>query len=317
MQAFWNSLEGVALEYHLEQRIVLDRESEFKNLYQWSLQEFDQEGKKIGRDQIPWAWDLYFMATELTLSDAVRVEEEYQFESDDTKLVNHASQSILAKLQPGRRGHRGTHHTSYSMFGTARQISDFRLIVEELAKADAQPTCRAWGSVSYTMDFDFRDETFDDSVTFYLYVTSTTFAEYARKIQSGSINELIFRAGGVDGFYSDWSPSISTYHIKVLTDHKEHEVEMPSDSEVVLPRLGRVRQAELYLRHINELKGLPPEPDDDCAEEASPNENVGGSVFTPPAPDEDARTVALLSSLRLAAWVIASLLVLLVIRIYG
>jgi hypothetical protein len=300
------------LEYHLDHRVVLDQKPEFKNLYKWSLQELDADGKKIGRDEIPWQWDLYFTATELVLSDTLRIAHEYRLDSDDTKLVTRTNRFIRGKLQPGSPVDHPYSRPSYSMLGTTRTILSFELTIEGIAGADAEPTCRAWAGLSYTADVDFRDETFDDTIVFQLYVPSAAFADYARKIETGTIRDAIFNVGGVDGFYSDWSPSISTDHIKVLTDHKEHKVEMPSDCEIDPPRVGRVNQAELYLRCINKLDGLPSEPDEDWVEKEVAVDTASASSVSSVV--LDGRTTALLSSVRFAVWIIAALLLLLMMR---
>ncbi len=36
------------MEFHLERKIRLCEESEFKNLYEWSLQETDENGDQMG-----------------------------------------------------------------------------------------------------------------------------------------------------------------------------------------------------------------------------------------------------------------------------
>ena len=56
------------MEYHIDNRVVLSTEREHKNLYSWSIKEFDQKGKQIGGDQIPWEWGLNFEVVELTSS---------------------------------------------------------------------------------------------------------------------------------------------------------------------------------------------------------------------------------------------------------
>lgn len=42
------------------------------------------------------------------------------------------------------------------------------------------------------------------------------------------------------GFYSEWSPGISTHRIKILTADKEHKVEGDGEGEIELPRLREV-----------------------------------------------------------------------------
>jgi hypothetical protein len=96
------------------------------------------------------------------------------------------------------------------MFGTDRAIKSFQLDIHPIADPAEQESCKAWGSVSYTSEIDFRDETVDDCIVFYLFVKPETFARYAAKIAHGSVDEMILSVGSVAGFYSEWSPSIST-----------------------------------------------------------------------------------------------------------
>lgn len=302
------------MEHHQDRRVVLSTESEFQNLYSWSLQEIKEDGTKDGRDQIPWEWTLYFTATALTLSDTFAVEESYR--DAETEPSVRQRQSIAAKLTPGSTWGRGR-YTSYSMLGTARKISEFSLSIEPLSEGMERETCKAWGSVSYTSEIDFRDDTTDDTVIFYLCVSAETFALYAQKIAARQIDDAVLRVGGVDGFYSDWSPSISTYDVKVLTAYKEHAVEIAPGCEIVPPRLGRVREAELYLRR---KCSLDPEPDGDAEDQWSADEDPTVSEDRPHSVAARRTAVAhaqlmkMLGSLRVAAWVIAALLVLIVMK---
>jgi hypothetical protein len=63
------------LEHHLDRRVVLNTDSEFQSLYRWSLQEVGEDGAKVGRDQIPWDYGLYFAASDMTLRDTFAIEE--------------------------------------------------------------------------------------------------------------------------------------------------------------------------------------------------------------------------------------------------
>ena len=45
------------------------------------------------------------------------------------------------------------------MFGTDRAIKSFQLDIHPIADPAEQESCRAWGSVSYTTEIDFRNET--------------------------------------------------------------------------------------------------------------------------------------------------------------
>lgn len=308
------------MEHHVDRRVVLSQGSEFKNLYAWSLQEFDADGNKIGRDQIPWGWTLYFVATELTLSDTLSIKPDYRTDDEDKTEINER-QFIRAKLLPRDRWDRGGfYNTAYSMFGTGRTISAFELYIEQLEGEGQQERCTAWGCVSYTSEVDFFDETTDDTIIFYLYVNAETFSRYAAKIAASEVNEATLRVSHVDGFYSEWSPAISTRDVKVLTSYKEQVVEVPDGCEIIPPRLGSVGEAEFYLRSTRKLETVKDETahedsggvDEDLRSDGQINAETDRQV-TQQAAIANARAVSLLASLRVAAWVIAALLVLILI----
>lgn len=309
------------MKHHIDRRIILNKDSEFRSLYRWSLQELDADGKKVGSDQIPWDWDLYFTASELALIDTITIEPDYQHASEDEKMAVRERQFIRAKLRPGDPRDQGCYNqTSYSMFGTHRKISAFELYIEELRDSDEQERCTVWGNVSYTTDIDFRDISADDCVIFYLYVQSNRFTRYAEKIATSAVDEAGLCVGRVAGFYSHWSPSISTDEIKVLTKNKEHKVEIPSDCGIDPPQLGEVMKVELWFRGVSKLEkpraeGFE-EAEDSTDNGAVPEElaDRAGDVqimqrLTVAVP----RALNLLSSMRIAAWSIAGLLLLILI----
>ena len=133
------------------------------------------------------------------------------------------------------------------MFGTARKIEELSLSIYPKSAAEIDD-CRAFGGVSYTRDADFRNETNPDYLGFALYIREEAFAQIASKISQRAIGGGTLRVDGVEGFYSDWSPSISTGHVKVLTSGKmDHRVQIPEGCEIVPPRLGKVGDFDLTL----------------------------------------------------------------------
>ena len=70
------------MDNHLERKIRLSEEPEYKNLYSWSLQEFDGDGNKIGSDQVPWEWSLCFTASELRHNRYIQIEQPYGSEDE-------------------------------------------------------------------------------------------------------------------------------------------------------------------------------------------------------------------------------------------
>ena len=60
---------------------------------------------------------------------------------------------------------------------------------------------------------------------------------------------------GVDGFYSHWSPSITTRDIKVLSEY--HEIENLEGAAEQIPKVERVRKFSISYQTINELNSKP------------------------------------------------------------
>ena len=192
--------------YHLSRDLRFLTEPKHKSLYSWAIQEIDAHGKQIGEDQIPWPWTLYFTAKSCVLLDNFGVETERQ--SDEAaqappKITER--QHIRILLAPGHPSHSEDYETTFSMLGTDRVIKSFDLNIYPITDPAEQEGCRVWGSVSYTAELDFREETIDDCVIFYLFVKPETFTRYGAKIAHGLVSEIIFSVGSVAGFYSEWS----------------------------------------------------------------------------------------------------------------
>ena len=236
----------MSLDFHLEHGLRLRTEPEYKNLYAWAINEIDTHGKQIGGDQIPWPWSLYFTATSCTLGDSFEIKSAKQ----------EIAQVIRIQLRPGGRWN-DVDETTFSMFGTKRTIKNFELHIHPISDTAEQESCRAWGTVSYDMEVDFRSETTNDCVVFYLHVKPETFARYGAKIAHGLVDEIIFRVQSVSGFYSEWSPGISTRDVKVLTG--DHKVTLPPGSQFELPRLGHVGEAALFINRSLEFRKRAPE----------------------------------------------------------
>lgn len=232
------------MEYHLTRGLRLKAETEYKSLYTWAINELDENGRVVGRDQIPWAWSLYFTATACSLGDTFEITSKLT-EQPEIKQ----RQVISIQLRPGgpRDEDDVFDRTTFSMFGTDRLIKNFSLQIRPVTEATDQEGCSAWGMVSYTSADDFRKHTEDDCVLFYLFVKPETFGRYAAKIAHGLVDGITFRVGSVSGFYSEWSPDISTNKVKVLAKGKEQKIALPTGIEFEPPRLGEVGEAELFI----------------------------------------------------------------------
>jgi hypothetical protein len=242
------------MEFHLERKLQLLTTPKHKSLYSWAINEVDDHGKVVGDDQIPWSGFLCFTATEIVLTDEITVKAAFEMEGFEPHQAKSANRrKIWAKLRPGRGidSDDPWRQIKYRMFGTDRVINDFQLSIRPLETEDETETCSAWGGVSYTQEAsetgDFKRETTDDCVIFSLMVKPSTFDRYAARISDNTADEMILIVTLAAGFYSEWTPSIFTEDVKVLTDGDEHELRLPADFKFEPPRLGRVMEAELRI----------------------------------------------------------------------
>lgn len=240
------------MDYHLDYGLHLETKPEYKSLYAWAINEVGANNSRVGRDLIPWAWTLYFSATTCSLTNRLEIERRSLSGNsvDPPKIL--ADQSIRMSLRPGMwHNEKFVSGTTYSMFGTKRVINDFGLEIAPHSDQTEPDHCYAWGSVSYTSEIDFRNETVDDCLWFYLNVKPQVFEHYTNLINQNAVDNVYFSVGSVDGFYSDWSPSISTNFIKVLLPGEEHTIDLPPYFDEEIPRLGKIGKAQLFLqRHL-------------------------------------------------------------------
>jgi hypothetical protein len=292
------------MDYHLDYGLRLHTEPKYKNLYSWAINEVGTDGSPIGLDQIPWDCTLFFSATSCVLTSRLEIAAPFSLrgESESPPRIE-ADQIIRMTLRPNVRR---SGNVTFSMFGTKRAIRDFTLEIGPLNACAEAEHCNAWGSVSYTTEIDFRNETADDCVWFYLYVKPETFARYVALVERGAIDNVLFSVRSVDGFYSEWSPSISTNGVKVLLTGDEHKLDLPPDFQGEPPRLGRVRDARLLVHRRLELeKDSPSLPAID--EEADPKPPVNSVLQV--TSEMDPRLLPVLASLKRAAWIVVALLV--------
>lgn len=305
------------MDFHLERQLRLIAEPEHKNLYSWAINEIGESGDALGSDQIPWPWTLYFTATSCVLSDILELESNFSKAEEDQppSIIRTERQIIHANLRPGpvQNDEASVPETHYSMFGTDRRIEDFQLVIRPTTDPSEKEHCSAWGSPSYTSEIDFRDETINDCVVFSLFVKSDTFAQYATKISDGLVDNLVLTVGSVDGFYSEWSPSISTSTIKVLTSGEEHKVEIPGDLSFEPPRLGSVGEATLHIiRAIKLAPGNPGEEAEDETNDVDTDEYLTHQARISTS-DLNRQVLIVLASLKRASWWIVALLFLILV----
>ncbi len=304
------------MDYHLDRRLRFLAEPEHASLYSWAINEVDEHDQVVGGDQIPWGWNLYFTGVGIVLGDQISVKEASKFEGriEQEAEISH-QRTIRVKLRPGapRGDGKQSRQSNFRMFGTDRVINDIQLDILPLKSESDIESCRVWGSVGYTSEIDFRQETQEDCLNFYLMVKPSTFELYAKRITSGSAEQVIFSAGMVTGFYSHWSPSISTSNVKVLTTGREHDVELAVGRSI--PRLGAVGEARLYINAERVPQIHAPQSASDVGmKHEKPTIPIGGPVgVESQSTGPDPQTLKLLVSLTSSArWIIGLLAALLI-----
>lgn len=239
------------MDYHLDKKIRLNNQTKHESLYSWCLQEIGDNGEQIGRDLIPWEWSFHFTASELLLNQSFKFGELSIFEDEEEKEEDTTfkdSEVITANLHPGvcDDGKRLESDPRFSMFGTDRGITDFSLRVNAVYDGKKE-YCKVWGCVSFTSEIDFRYETTPDTVQIYLGLTKDKFDKLATLISNKTIDVVRVGVSKVSGFYSDWSPSISTDNVKVLVRGSEQKIDIPEGCEIEPPKLGDVGEFELTI----------------------------------------------------------------------
>jgi hypothetical protein len=296
------------MEHHLEHDIRLSEESEYKSLYSWFLQEFTKEGKSVGHAVIPWAWSFWFTASQFEYIKSIELKNDA--DADDEWS---AGELIRATLKPDSHT-RGGRAPRFSMLGTDRPIKDFSVSIRRLDDDQTPERCKLWGIVSYTADFDFEDEAHDDCLGLDVALRPKNFDELCRLIQSGGAHHnLTVHVQGVSGFYSEWSPSVRTDNVKVLTSHvKDQPVAKPDGCSIEPPRVGAIqrfgltfnRRSVVALSQAAEPKNVEDSDDESPHEQPShtPEQQLYATTL-----QALARAQESFAQLRIVLWVIAAL----------
>lgn len=290
------------MQYHFDSEIRLLQGTEHQSLYKWSLQEFSKEGKAISSELVPWKWSLDFRATELKYIRG--------FQSANAR-VPQAGELIRVTLKP-EPDFSSSHTPKYSMFGTNRPVQEFSLNIHKLQDGQAEEKCTAWGSVSFTHEIDVGSRTEDDFLAFRIDLKPENYDAlcYFSK-HGGNHDELILLVTGVSGFYSEWSPLISTNKIKILATDTEQNVIQP-DGHNEPPRLSEVSEFKLNFSRRTIFGTAPAEKTAVVKDHSVPPPapaDVNAALFP-----EIQQLQTTLKSLRIPIWVMVALLVLLLLR---
>ncbi len=249
------------MKTHLDYKIRYTKEIEYNSLYEWCLQEIDENGTQNGRDWVPWAWTLHFTSSEIRLVRRFEyrnhIHDLNEIESGVKKSEITDEDYIMVTLHPGisENGKYLSREVKYSMMGTNRTVRHISLRIHPVENIEDE-SCRLWGSVADTIEIDFRDIHSPDCLEFYVGVSKDKFEKIANIALTKSADVINFSISAVHGFYSDWSPSITTDLIKIIAPDNFKNIEFPINQAAIIPKLGSVGEFSLALmtRHTPDLR---------------------------------------------------------------
>ena len=219
-------------------------EIEHKSLYQWCLRQTQEDGTQEDRDLIPWFWSLTFEATEVSHSisyskDWNGLDDSDEDEKEDVENVD-TSETIHAKLIPVERL---SLPPRYFMFGYRDAVEEISITVR---RSSNNTRCTAFGFAKYRSEIDFRYEDVPHHLGFDLRLAEDKFDRILQLMRPNTLDRFYFRVGKVDGFYSDWSPEITTNSIHILPNSCLEELSLEEHADR-LPTLGKVRDCEIIV----------------------------------------------------------------------
>lgn len=305
------------MQFDLDRRVVYTDHAKHPGLTPWCLREFAADGEQIGGDMVPWHYSLYFHATSLSVVSSVSMVSDYANEAEPGCKIFACKDVIIASLVPEDTfGRGGRHNPVFSMFGTDRAIEKFSLRIEPLQSAEESERGLVWGIPQHRYEADITfHPTEPDVMEFHLYVVRERFERLVDRISRHDFEKAMIRVSNVRGCYARWTPEIVADKVKVLTQYDEHAVEMPEDAERNPLRLGEIDDLTVDFMSVSDLMPLrsgstdPGDPEEEMLPPfiARPVDGpIGGSTKD--------RVLAIVSSVRIAAWVIVVLLLVLILK---
>ncbi|WP_064831795.1 hypothetical protein [Rhizobium phaseoli] len=273
------------MDYKIDKPIRLNGNHD--GLYKWFIEELDPATKQLGPHYIPWAWSIHFEARNLMVVRAL------EFKDETATLRQHISGGLFPETTDRRAA------VKFSFFGTNRTIESFTLNI--VRSANGKEGVYATGSMGFEYEWDFENRMQSDSVEIEIALLAERYDALVESIADGrSIAVVTLRM--VDGFYSEWSPSIRTNNVKILSSMQDQKVKVEADG-IVPPVLGKVGEFSLRLiTRQDDGKPLEAESDDNEISVPSPAERA------PVAAPDLATLEKKLSRLATPLWIAVGLL---------
>jgi hypothetical protein len=214
------------------------KETPDNSLYKWSLCEKNSEGSQIGSDVIPFNYNIYFSVSNLNIRTNFNNDQSVSIE----KINPHVQ--IRGELISGivQNNHTITNVVEYSILGVNRKINSFEFTIQQTEFDTESDNCKLFTQIAHEYEVSFRYTQVPDSLIFEVRLNQNRFQKLLKLIQSDNIDNIHLLVSGVEGFYSDWSPSIFPHAIKVLSDNDKQIIHNSQECKVIPKRTGVVHE---------------------------------------------------------------------------
>ncbi|TBY04240.1 hypothetical protein [Rhizobium laguerreae] len=278
------------MDYKIEKPIRLNGKSPHDGLYSWFIEEMDQATKQLGPNYIPWSWNFHFEARDLMVVRAL--------EKKDDKPAE-VRQHIRGRLFPEMKDRRAA--ATFSFFGTNRTIESFTLNI--VRTTGDREDIHVTGAMAFEYEWDFESLMQSDSVEIEISLTAEKYDTLAEFIADGR-SKAVVTLGLVDGFYSQWSPSIRTNDIKILSSLQDQKVKIDAGNDIAPPVLGKAGEFVLRLMMDRDDGQLS----DTTSDEDTETVVQRATVQAPTSPIELGQLEKKLSQLAMPLWITVGLL---------
>ena len=214
------------------------KETPDNSLYKWSLCEKNSEGVQVGPDVIPFNYNIYFSVSNLNIRTNFNNDPSDSFE----KINPHVQ--IRGELISGivQNNHAVTNVVEYSILGVNRKINSFEFTIQQAEFDTESEHCTLFTQIAHEYEVSFRYTQVTDSLIFEIRLNQSRFQKLLKLIQSENIDSIHLLVSGVEGFYSDWSPSIFPHSIKVLSDNDKQIIHTSQECNVIPKRTSVVHE---------------------------------------------------------------------------
>jgi hypothetical protein len=244
----------MALDYDTDLKVVLIKDTEDKKLYKWNLIETDEKGNQIGNDYIPFHWRINFHSVSFGVRRNISSEGDFKSDDEETGTLRFSKNDVIfASLKPGYFGDEDLRTPSFALFGSSRKVENIGLHIHRVDDVKKEK-CKVSAGVAYDYEGEFRNEREEDWIEIVFALASEKFDSIFELILKNEIEHLSVELCGVEGFYSNWSPTIYTDSIKALGNIENQGLRVEEDWKERIPVVGKAGEASLTVQRTLQAK---------------------------------------------------------------